>query len=119
MVEPNTNLNSSQVSAFSYAVASTSEESESDDGTVTIREGGNNKDAWRRFILLLFSQEEYHYHFVPKNPLEIAKGLQNTTVDAATTSAAAGGIAAVAPLQLDNFSCHGPNLVMIVNVLKC
>ena len=58
--------------------------------------------------IMSFSQDEYHYHFVPKNPLEIAKGLQNTTVDASTTSAAAGGIAAVAPLQLDNFFLSRP-----------
>ena len=51
------------------ASPSTSEESESDDGTVTIRED-----------VVSFSQEEYHNLFVPKNPLEIAKGLQNTTV---------------------------------------
>ena len=34
------------------------DESESDDGSDTIREGGDNKDAWRCFILLSFSQEE-------------------------------------------------------------
>ena len=69
-----------------------SEESESDDGTVTIRED-----------VLSFSQEEYHNLFVPKNPFEIEKGLQNTTV---------AGIAALVPPQLEDFFLPRPQHIV-------
>lgn len=41
-----------------------------------------------------FSQEEYHYHFVPKNPLEIVK--------------TAVGIAPMAPPQSEDFFLSRP-----------
>ena len=58
----------------------------------------NTKRGPRKITVALattmsFSQEDYHYHFVPKNPLEIAT---------------AGGITPIVPPQLEDFFLSRP-----------